>query len=853
MEYAPLVFSLLFFIAFAVYLFFGMYIIQMDPKANTNRLFLLVCVSLCLWSFGFCFANSAPNLGVCMFWRRVSALGWGSIYSFLLHFVILLTAGKNPPKRRYLYFLLYIPAAVAVYAFSISNKITATQFNFVKIDYGWTNNVVQNGWTLFFNIYYMGFMLVCLLLIWLWKRKTTDETIQKQGNLIFYSILAALLLGSLTDVILSSKPLSSWPQMAPVFNLLPIAAIYYSMKHYNLMRKKSESEAVLILSEENRTRLHYYLAAIFLLGGLLSFSSRYVPHLTSNKETFKAILYSSALLFTMGLATLAILMIKAEKIKNALVVAMILLSIPLVTLKFTDVAAKTVWVFPIALMVVALIFNTRVPLILVALTAIITQIMVWNSKPAGAVQIAGFDFVIRIGLFIIILWVGLNVNKIYRKRLKEIKYMAYYDYLTGLPNRFLFLDRLNQAIYLAERTEKFIGVIFLDLDNFKMINDTIGHGGGDIILKEVAQGLVQHLRKTDTVARFGGDEFLIMLNNISNSENISTITANVMELFDEPFHLNGQEFFITCSAGIAVYPFDGEDAETLLKNADIAMYKAKSQNINQFILCTTDLKDEMEKNLRLTNNLYRAKERNELLIYYQPQIRISTGQITGLEALLRWKHPEMGLILPGVFVPLAERNGLINSIGAWVLETAGRQNKIWQDMGLPPLRVAVNLSAIQFNNPRIVDTVDNVLRKTGLDPKYLELEITESIAIKETGSTVDILNKLKNLGVSISIDDFGTAYSSLSRLKMLPIDRIKIDMQFIQGIESSEKDRAITKIIINLAKSLKLGVLAEGVETAPQLEFLNRKMCDEVQGFYYYKPMPAEKIENLLRSALKTS
>lgn len=431
---------------------------------------------------------------------------------------------------------------------------------------------------------------------------------------------------------------------------------------------------------------------------------------------------------------------------------------------------------------------------------------------------------------------------------KKSEYLAYYDHLTGLPNRTLFADRLTQALHLAKRNERFIAVMFMDLDRFKTVNDTIGHSGGDTIVQEVAKGLARRLRKADTVARFGGDEFLIMLNNIPDSKHITGIADKIMRLFENPFMVNGQEFFITASVGVAVYPFDGEDAETLIKNADIAMYKAKSRGKNQYVLCTAGMREDVRKNMILSNSLYRALERHELVVYYQPQVRLDTGKIVGLEALLRWRHPEMGLVSPGVFIPLAEKSGLIHSIGEWVLKTAVRQNKTWQNMGLPPLRMAVNLSVSQFNNPRLVDDVGNILQEAGLPPEYLELEITESIATKEADYTVSVLNKLKKLGVTISIDDFGVEYSSLNRLKLLPIDRIKIDMQFIHGIEGSEKDQAITKVIINLAKSLGLEVLAEGVETAPQLEFLCQKMCDEVQGYYFYKPMPAAELEALLKS-----
>lgn len=429
---------------------------------------------------------------------------------------------------------------------------------------------------------------------------------------------------------------------------------------------------------------------------------------------------------------------------------------------------------------------------------------------------------------------------------REVEFLAYYDNLTTLPNRFLFSDRVNQAIELSKRTTSFVCVMFIDLDNFKSVNDTIGHKGGDKLLKKVADSLVRVLRKNDTVARFGGDEFMIMLSNISDIDFVTKIADKIMKIFSEPFVVNDQEFLVTASGGIAISPVDGEDSDTLVKNADLAMYKAKGKGKNQYAFCTDNMKSEVKQNMELSNDLYRALERNELEVYYQPQIDLVSKKISGVEALLRWKHPTKGMISPMVFIPIAEKNSLINSIGDWVLKESCLQNKRWQDKGLPPINIAVNLSGIQMMNPKLSENVERIITETGLDPKYIELEITESIAIKGTSYVTDILNKLKKIGLSIAIDDFGTGYSSLSILKMLPVDRIKIDMQFIRGLDTNKEDKAITMVIINLAKSLGLGVLAEGVETGLQLDFLNQKMCDNVQGYYFYKPMPADEMEKIL-------
>ena len=429
---------------------------------------------------------------------------------------------------------------------------------------------------------------------------------------------------------------------------------------------------------------------------------------------------------------------------------------------------------------------------------------------------------------------------------KEINFMAYHDYLTGLPNRRLFKDRLNQAINIAKKTEKIVGVIFVDLDSFKIVNDLLGHESGDLLLKIVSEKLVNVVRHSDTVSRFGSDEFLIMIDNLSDEKDIISIADKIISIFNYPIIVNAQEFNLTASVGIAMYPFDGMDIDNLIKNADIAMYKAKEKGKNQYIMCSSELKDEIIKKLNITNRLYRALEQNEFYINYQPQVELSTGEIIGLEALIRWENPELGFVSPAVFIPIAEQIGLINEIGQWVLKTACEQNRKWQIDGYNPVCMAVNVSANQLRNSTIIEQIKNVMIATGLDPMFIELEITESVAMNETTYIVELLNSIKKLGISISIDDFGTDYSSLSRLSVLPIDKIKIDKQFIDGIEESEKDKAIVKTIINLAKNLDLKVIAEGVENENQLRFLKQELCNEIQGYYYYKPMSAEDVERIL-------
>lgn len=441
----------------------------------------------------------------------------------------------------------------------------------------------------------------------------------------------------------------------------------------------------------------------------------------------------------------------------------------------------------------------------------------------------------------------LEVEIIERQKIQdEVTFLAYHDNLTSLPNRLLFTDRLLQIIEQAKRLERYISVMFIDLDDFKVINDTLGHSVGDQLLLQVASRLSSVIRKNDTVCRIGGDEFVLLINGYKDARNLQIIAEKIVSSFKQPFLLLEQAYMITCSMGIAQYPIDGEDVEELLKNADIAMYRAKGLGKNQYEFCTEDLKNLALETMMFTNKLHRAIDRHELQLYYQPQINGVTGTIEGVEALLRWELPEEGFIPPSKFIPIAEKTRLILPIGEWVLRTACEQTRRWLDKGYKPLRMAVNFSVYQITNPNVVDLVKCVLKEYNIDPSMLEIELTESIAMERNVGIETTLNKLKELGISLSIDDFGKEYSSLSRLKDLPIDRVKIDMSFVHGIGVSHKDESITKAVILLANNMGMKTIAEGVETEDQLAFLNHKMCDEVQGYYLYKPMSAEKMDEVL-------
>ncbi len=445
-----------------------------------------------------------------------------------------------------------------------------------------------------------------------------------------------------------------------------------------------------------------------------------------------------------------------------------------------------------------------------------------------------------------------------RKRTEaHIYHMAYYDGLTSLPNRVLFQDRLKQAISASERHKNMTAILFLDLDNFKRVNDTLGHFWGDELLKGVAERLMSVMRKSDSVARhscndlfarLGGDEFTVLLNVIKEAREASKAAQRIVELLSKPFMLDGSEIFISSSIGIAIYPDDGTDVSTLLKNADAAMYHAKEHGKNNYQYYKQYMNAAAFDRLTLENDLRRAIEQDGLILYYQPQISTVNGAVIGLEALIRWQHPDKGIILPSDFIPLAEDTGLIIPISEWVLKTACRQIKAWQAEGHKIVPVSVNLSSRQFQQEDFITILSGILDESGIDPHNLILEITEGTIMQNTETVFDLLHELNEMGLLLTIDDFGTGYSSLSYLKKFPIHAIKIDRAFVSEINTNDDDAAIAMAIISMAHSLKLKVVAEGVETKDQLMMLCDQKCDAIQGYFFSPALHPENISEILEA-----
>ncbi len=447
---------------------------------------------------------------------------------------------------------------------------------------------------------------------------------------------------------------------------------------------------------------------------------------------------------------------------------------------------------------------------------------------------------------------------------QRLELLANYDTLTGLPNRGLFRDRLTQAMHRAARNERLVALMFLDLDRFKKVNDSLGHEAGDHLLIEVAERLRRVLRESDTlvrgtqtesatVSRLGGDEFTVIVEDMRHIDHATAIAQKILHVFEAPFHLAGCDLYVSASVGIAIFPFDDENSDELIKHADSAMYHAKQMGRNNFQFYGEHLNAQARERLELETALRLALERNEFILHYQPKQDLQNNQITGVEALVRWQHPQRGLVPPLEFIPLLEENGLIVPVGEWVMRAACTQAARWQAMGLPPMAVAVNLSPRQFRQKDLVGCIQNILHEVGLAPQYLELEITEGLLMDNSETNFAVLSGLKNMGVSIAIDDFGTGYSSLSYLKRFPINVLKIDRAFVNDISDDPNDAAIANAVIALGKSMHLSIVAEGVETPAQLDYLRTMGCDIAQGFLLSKPLPADALEAWLQQYLSAN
>ncbi len=456
-------------------------------------------------------------------------------------------------------------------------------------------------------------------------------------------------------------------------------------------------------------------------------------------------------------------------------------------------------------------------------------------------------------LYFVVVLLARRANRVVRRqqpdRLSHVNsahYQIYQDPLTGLPNRASFTAHVRETATRCGRSSRMFCIMLIDLDRFKVVNDSLGHEAGDKLLLEAVVRIRRSVRESDPIFRMGGDEFAVLMDGLERVEDAARLAQRIIDQLGEAVLIGGHEITAGASIGIAIYPKDGKTAEHLIKDADAAMYRAKESGRNRYEFFTKDMNLRAMERLGLETALQRALRNEEFILFYQPRVLLATGKIVGTEALLRWNHPQSGILAPDKFLPVLEESGLIVPVGTWVLRTACLQNAAWQAQGLPPIRVSVNISSRQFRNGSLVRTLSSVLQETGLSPKWLELELTESLLIENTDAAIDMMLQIKDLGVAISLDDFGTGYSSLSYLRQFPVDYLKLDRAFIKDLTASEKDMAITVAISNLARSLKMGLVAEGVEELQHMEFLRHHGCEEAQGFLFSRPVPAEQISSMI-------
>lgn len=998
----------------------GIYLLYVNNSQSLNRLGFLFCTALACFSFSLAQSVTAADSIDAVCWRRFATIGIVSFYSFFLHYVILLTGHGSLWKKGWFRFLFYVPMALCIYFFALSDKLAAVYYHPVHTQIGWICSRSREYGGSLFDLYGAVCILTGFFLILFWQQKTSSARDKKLSTVILTSYIitfAVFLLADLLDMVTSA---SYFHQLSPLILIVLISGIIYSIQKYKFMGIAESQEDTLFFNSY-RIRIVHYLSIGFFAGGIIYFVTSY--YFGPANDIYIRIIFS-LLFFILGLCVFFIDKFPIhDDGKITLFSILLSLAVPVITLNFISSAGITVWAFPFIIIIATLMTNNATILTMVSASTIYTQLYLWIKVPSRMIAVDQSDYFGRLLMMGIAIWLICYFHRIFSLRLKQLSekiksqdlmcnitsliisgnqpieekmdevlhklcvylnadrahlsyhiaqdglkdsnyyfhsdvpddpagiifrdpgiteyewwksmeksdgliqikdifslpdsfkqakqyflsqnmhsmigmtlvnnncrigflridfssgeskwsddqikilmmignilgeanikassekkmlQMAYYDQLTNIPNRQLFGQQMTAALMDARRKGHLIGIIFLDMDSFKTVNNSIGHQYGDRVLVMTADILKNCLRKTDTICRFGGDEFLIMLDNIVTQRDIETVAKKIMRQFERPICIGEYEFYITASIGISVFPTDGTDQDTLIKNADIAMYKAKSNGKKQFLFCSRDMKDEMQRTMIVTNYLYHALEKDEISIVYQPQVSVATGKIIAIEALARWENPDLGIISPSVFIPIAEQTGLINAIGEHILTESCRQNREWQEMGFKPIRIAVNVSINQLLSADFITKVSNTLSKTGLDPEFLELEITENIAMRKSDIIIHVLTELKSLGISIAIDDFGMEYSSLNRIKMLPINRLKIDMHFITGILTDGKDRAIVNTIIKLAKDLNVKVIAEGVETEEQFDYLKRRHCDEVQGYYFYKPLSKEDVYAIL-------
>lgn len=763
----------------------------LDKRTLQNRLFFALNLWLIVWSVASAFYISAFNEVACVFWYKLSSVGCYLFIAVLLHFFLVYAKKDNLLKHWWMYSIIYLPGIILSYM-----EITV-DFYAKSYDHGGNGWIVSaqtdSIWFWASIVYIIAYISANVFISYRFQKTTNSQRERKQANVLIITATVSLLTG-LFIMVLTSVLEFDIPDITPISAAIWAVGIYYSIVKFKLMAMTPSFVA------ENLFQTIIDSVILTDPQGLI---------LNVNSETQTLLGYDQEELVGQPLEKI----FPSENQSMNADITELLNTCPVRSAEAFIISKNKVKI-PVMLSVSECTdhYDTRIGFVL-------------TSK---------------------------DVTE-YKQAEEKIQYLATHDSLTGLPNRLLFTQLLNYSIQSAKRNKRQLAVFFIDLDRFKIINDTKGHDAGDQLLQEIAMRYKTILRAADVVSRQGGDEFVILIEDVHKLSDLELVANNILSSTLSPVILFGDECRVTASIGISIYPRDGDNEQTLMKNADTAMYYAKGEGKNNFQFYSKEIQSQSTGRLDIEKNLRFALERNELSLHYQAKVDVKSGAITGVEALLRWQSPVLGSVTPTQLIPVAEETGMIIPIGKWVLQTACAQNVAWQKQGLPAICMAVNLSLRQIEDDKLIDNIKAALRDSGMAPNLLELEITESMIMSNPTQMVAVLVKIKSIGVRLSIDDFGTGYSSLSQLKHFPIDTLKIDRSFIRSIPENVEDKAITKAIISMGETLGLKVIAEGVETVEQLDFLKEQLCDEMQGYFFSKPIEPEKFADLLREHADTS
>lgn len=785
------IFTFLMTVSFCIYIYLGIYVIYLDRKAVLNRVFFALCSSFGVWTLASIIANSANSKHYCKIWGSIASIGYCTFASIALHFFLLYTKKNNILKKWWLYIIIYLPCVIFFYQSMKGNLFVK---DYALGEYGWY--VLMHTDSIYFWLFIMQILiygLISILLCYFWWKSAPTKRDQKQAKIIFITAVISFFLCFFFEFIpkVTGMPI---PDITTIGFVVWISGIVHGIEKYNLMLLTPS------LAVENILQTISDSVILVDLNGAI---------ITANQETIRLLRYDISELIGKPLSILfykdndfnvedLVNLLKNEPIRN------------IETFYKTKNGEK-----------IPINFSAS---------------FCWDDE-----TIIGF---------VAVAW-DITKQKSTEERLRNL---AHNDALTNLANRLLLEQNLNHDISVAKQNNSLIAVVLFDIDRFKDINDVYGHNIGDLLLVDIARRLKESVRHNDTIARLGGDEFVILLNGLNQVNDFEVPVQLVMKHLSEPYFIDSFEINITVSMGISIYPMHGGDLVKLLQNSDIALYKVKSQGKNNYKLYSEVMSSIVNEKMELENSLRKALANNELFLEYQTIVDINTGMINGVEALLRWNHPDYGIIPPMKFIPLAEESGLIVPIGEWVLRTACSQAKKWQESGSPKMFLSVNLSPIQFKSCNILSSILQILNDTQFDPEYLMLEITEGAAMKDMENTINLLRRFRECKIKVAIDDFGIGYSSMAYLKRLPIYAIKVDKFFIKDIQSDPECIAIVTAMIAMAHSMRLKVIVEGIENDEQLmrlgslklEYIGSPVCDAAQGYLFSRPVDGKMIEELL-------